>query len=62
MAINPDKDDLVWTAGTSETINWIINVGKSATLTSVGGNLKPRVSFFDGKGNLVSATDAAGDT
>jgi len=61
MAVNPEKPELVWQAGSSQTMSWIIKIGDDATLSSIGDRserYQPKVKFFDNSGKVVHTTSA----
>ena len=62
MAISPSEKNLTWKPGESATLEWVIKLGTTATLSSIGDRSSasdvPKLKFFNSKGKLIHTAKA----
>lgn len=61
LAINPEKKEIVYKPGNTETVVWDVKIGDNTSVSSIGDRYRgdaPKVSFYDKKGKLLNTVTA----
>jgi hypothetical protein len=55
--INPKQKELVWIAGSSASLDWVIKIGDKIAVSEIGDSkpkYAPTIKFLDAKGRLAA--------